>query len=1066
MEVFGALLCFGATAVAIVWGVVRIVTSPGRKQIESLERTIQDLRMRVLRLEKRLTDGAPDEVHTAPSEPSKAAPAAEAAKPMPRAQEQDAPPPRPHTVPPVPSLHRPPAIRHHPVTPQPAERVPVAPSPPATVPVPVVADVHSPPQQPAEPVAAVRPAAKPEVSLESFIGGRVMLVVGVIVALFGVGFFLKYMIDHDMLGPAARVAIGVAAGLSALWGGTVLRRRGFDVFGQAVMGGGLGALYLSNYFACIRYEFISPTTAFALTAVLTAAGAALAIGRSAPFLAHLGFFGGYLAPLVLGKPTGSLVPLTTWLLLVDAGATFVRVRRAWRGLDVMATAFTTLYVAAWFWKYRDAAELATSCACLAALVAASLVLALAPAILRRVRPNVDSIISAATAGVLGSLGAHDLLFPEHRWALGIGVAALAGAFLLAERLTAARCAESRPESESLLGFAAAALAAAIAMVASGSAVSPALSAAGVALVFAGIRTGHGVLTGLGIGSIGLAAGDAMLFRLPLFDETLRPFLNERFLVFACPCIAMLVSGRLMARAPQTTSAAPLVGAMGLLALPIVLAVDVAIWFPETDIALREMRFVAPVAVLAVYGLLAARLFGRGSAAARAIAFVPMFGALAFGVTLCFLGHRHPFALLVNLTFAVGLLLVVASFGAASSSEAGVRGVLRVGGLVYLLGLLTAELWSWGAYRPLAGFTRDAAELVARDWIAIVWALFAVAVAGLSALRKLPRLAWLGIGDEALERGFALLPFAGSIVWGVAIVVQGHDGPFTRFATLEFAAAAAVFVACHVVARAPFDDIDRIVRVAGYGWLLAAVTCELNGSSALHLLAHLSRQDFRVEVLVQCTIVWAVYAAAIAWMDVARRVPQFAWIGLGADALERGLAIVPLLGAGVWNGLLLLDGHEKAFIPFLNLEFAAGACVIGAAVLVAKRQATSARDVLRIVAAAWLLVLLTVEIRQFGAVCPIEEGTRAEAEFRAIVWISVIWALYASALVTAGFLRKEAGLRWMGLIVFALTLGKVFVVDLAQLESVYRIGSFLVLGVLLVGASFLDQRSRSEAPRDR
>ena len=51
------------------------------------------------------------------------------------------------------------------------------------------------------------------------------------------------------------------------------------------------------------------------------------------------------------------------------------------------------------------------------------------------------------------------------------------------------------------------------------------------------------------------------------------------------------------------------------------------------------------------------------------------------------------------------------------------------------------------------------------------------------------------------------------------------------------------------------------------------------------------------------------------------------------------------------------------------------------------------------------------------------------------------------------------LRWLGLGVFALTVGKVFLIDLASLKTVYRIGSFLALGALLVAASFLYQRAR-------
>jgi uncharacterized membrane protein len=120
--------------------------------------------------------------------------------------------------------------------------------------------------------------------------------------------------------------------------------------------------------------------------------------------------------------------------------------------------------------------------------------------------------------------------------------------------------------------------------------------------------------------------------------------------------------------------------------------------------------------------------------------------------------------------------------------------------------------------------------------------------------------------------------------------------------------------------------------------------------------------------------------------------------------------------------------------------------------------------MQIAALVWVLALVTSEIHHWGRTCPVGDGTRADAEFRAVVWISIAWAVYAAALVGAGFWKKREAMRWVGLGVFALTVGKVFLVDLAQLEAVYRVGSFLVLGVLLVATSFLYQRAKkTEAP---
>ena len=56
-----------------------------------------------------------------------------------------------------------------------------------------------------------------------------------------------------------------------------------------------------------------------------------------------------------------------------------------------------------------------------------------------------------------------------------------------------------------------------------------------------------------------------------------------------------------------------------------------------------------------------------------------------------------------------------------------------------------------------------------------------------------------------------------------------------------------------------------------------------------------------------------------------------------------------------------------------------------------------------------------------------------------------------------FWRRSAFLRWQALVLLALTIGKVFTYDVWELEKGYRIISFIVLGVLLLGISFVYQR---------
>jgi len=76
-------------------------------------------------------------------------------------------------------------------------------------------------------------------------------------------------------------------------------------------------------------------------------------------------------------------------------------------------------------------------------------------------------------------------------------------------------------------------------------------------------------------------------------------------------------------------------------------------------------------------------------------------------------------------------------------------------------------------------------------------------------------------------------------------------------------------------------------------------------------------------------------------------------------------------------------------------------------------------------------------------------------------LSLLWVAYALVLLVAGAVRKSAPLRWQGLALLGLAIGKAFFFDLSFLTTFYRIVSFFVLGLVLLAVSFFYQK-RSRA----
>lgn len=745
-----------------------------RRELDRLDRILKVVVDRTARIEQGMKGASPPPSSGGVVErPPAAAPGDVADRP----RQQAPPPPQPEAPPPhlLTREERLRRLREEAASPGAAPE-PAAAGEPAPYPVTVIPD---------------RPSSE-VLSLESFLGGRVFLVAGVVFAVLGLGWFLKLAIDRNMIGPELRVLLGAAAGIAALVGGDRLRAKGWTVYGHGIMGGGLAALFVTTYFASVRYGFLDRTAGSAGMALLTAAGAGLAVWREAPLLAYLGFLGGFLAPGLLSTGEDRLLALAGWLSVMDSGVISVTVRRRWHGLDVMAVAFAAIYFGAWTDRFYDPSRAAEATGILSLLVALGLATALGPPLVRREPPAPTALFASFLAGLLGTMGAAALLWPDHRRALGIGLVGLAGVYAGSAHLVASRCG-ARREAGTLLALGLAALAASVPFVFEGRGIAPAWAAIGLALLVLAARGANEVVAWGGTLTVLLGAAEGIFGgrwqHRPGFD----PFLNAAFLSMLAP-VAALVAGGLVLR--------------------------------------RSREGLMP-----------------------------------------------------------GFLLVAGNWC-----------------LAFVLG---AE-------------------------------------------------AWESAHDLRREPGF-------------------------RPETLEAAAAAA--------------------GVAG-----------------------------------------AALAAVIAW----RR----------EEISIRVLSALPL-GAALILGLFwIAGGHGKEFEPVFNGGFGLCAFAAAATFVAGIFLEDGWEKACQVAALAFVFVLGTGEIFQWGRWCPLEGGIRQDAEFRAQVFASVAWALYASALLVLGFLRERADFRWSGIVLFGITAAKVFLFDMSQLDVAYRIGSFVVLGLLLVAASFLYQRRKA------
>lgn len=157
------------------------------------------------------------------------------------------------------------------------------------------------------------------VSMEYAVASQWLLRVGILILVVGVGFFLKYSIEHDLITPVGRVAMAAIAGLTMLISGTRLLGKKYHVFGQGLMGGGLAILYFAVYAAANFYHLIDATPAFILMGLITVLAGGVAVRFNSILVAVLGIIGGYGTPIMLHAGPVDFVALYGYMLLLGCG---------------------------------------------------------------------------------------------------------------------------------------------------------------------------------------------------------------------------------------------------------------------------------------------------------------------------------------------------------------------------------------------------------------------------------------------------------------------------------------------------------------------------------------------------------------------------------------------------------------------------------------------------------------------------------------------------------------------------------------------------------------------------
>ncbi|WP_158277539.1 DUF2339 domain-containing protein [Opitutus sp. ER46] len=869
-----------------------------------------------------------------------------------------------------------------------------------------------------EPAGAV-PAARR--NWEQFMGAKFFAWLGGLAALLALAFFVKYSFEHELIPPEVRVAIGFVFAVGLVVGGLRVPRDRYAVTAQTFIATGIVSLYAVTY-ACngfYHFAFFGPVATFLLMALITTAAFLLAVRLEARVVAVLGILGGFLTPVLLSTGQDNPVGLFGYLAVLDAGLIAVALHRRWHFLVVLGAAGTIAMEVGWAIHFLTPEK--------------------------------------APVAMVVTLGFSALFFAGYAWARHRGQTSVA---------------------------------------LSGSAIALPFVALGFAFAFldyASVSARPGLLLPFILGA------DLVLLAVAWRDERLpRVHLVAGLVVFAL--LGTWTTRRLTADLLPWALAFSLIYAALHSAFPLVLArrrPDAApAWWSQLFAPLTLLLLVIPlfrlepVSIGLWFAVLLVDLLALGIAVLSAsVAVVAAVLLLTLGAAAVWLFHLSPVVpvagefLLVVGGFAVAFFAASVwlarrlGLGAADSSRLGAwlggpRAQLPAFSALLpfvLLILVTFRLplpnpsGVYGLALLLVGLTLGLAVLLAIDWLPLCALVGAAAVQFAWQTTQFTPLSALLTSTWALAftAVFAAYPFVfrrrlaeTTGPWAVAalgamihfpLVYRSVQAGWPNDVMGLLPAAFALLPLGSLVAvlrRPPTTPAARLNQLAWFG-----------GATLLFVTLIFPIQFERQWL----TVAWALEGAALLWLF--HRVPH---PGLRAT----GVVLLTIAFVRLALNPAVLSYHARSTTPLFNWYLYSYGLVLaalftGARLLAPPRErvlGVNAPAVLSVLGTVLAFLLLNIQIADFFTAPGSHVLTfQFSGNFARDMSYTIGWALFALSLLLVGIARRLRPARLAALALLGVTALKLFLHDLARLDSLYRVGALFAVALVAIGASFAYQR---------
>lgn len=366
------------------------------------------------------------------------------------------------------------------------------------------------------------------------------------------------------------------------------------------------------------------------------------------------------------------------------------------------------------------------------------------------------------------------------------------------------------------------------------------------------------------------------------------------------------------------------------------------------------------------------------------------------------------------------------------------------------------------------------------WIFLIllWSILEFSGFSLSLLFALQALAliWYGIRLQSRSLWITALSLFGisvphllvqtAMVW---VLPQESFVPLWNIKSLAYVIViSSLILTIFLFRRLSKPSIKIVQNILHLGWTMLLYSwCTVEIQLSFYSLALGTNGDqlmhFNYISLFATTCLWLLCSIPLLWFGLKHHNKILFFVGCGGYFLAVALS-------ALWS---LSLPPIALFTPILNLRFLVMLLIaIGAFMLGRWLKGTQFIKnvklwsmILHLGISLLLFELISVEIRDGFAKALFllnsnggEEALRIENMKQ--LTISLAWILYSFILMVIGIWRKIKATRILAFSLFGLSILKIFIFDLAFLDTLYRIFSFMVLGFILLGVSYVYGKYRA------